>query len=90
MGYAYDSEDCRILAQALDESWKIFLRTGRLTNANADVAKAAFTYALLELAQTGERNTRRLAIAAVARMARFEEKLRSDRSFRRSAERRSA
>ena len=90
MSSAYDSDDCQLFAQALDQAWQIFLRTGRLTNTNADVAKAALTYALLEAAETGERNPRRLAVAAVGRMARYEGKLRYERSLRPSPRHRSA
>jgi hypothetical protein len=76
MSCAYDANDCRVLSQALDEAWEIYLRTGRLTGTNIDVAKAALSYALLDSAEAGERNIRRLAIAAVGRMARYEGKLR--------------
>jgi hypothetical protein len=76
---AFDSNDCRIFAEALELAWEIFLKTGRLTSANVDIAKAALTRAMLEAAEKGERNTRRLAIAAVGGMARFEGKLRSER-----------
>jgi hypothetical protein len=86
----YDSDDCHLFAQALDQAWQIFLRTGRLTNVNADVAKAALTYAMLEAAEKGERNPRRLAVAAVFRMARYEGKLGYERSFQPSPRRRSA
>ena len=78
------------MAQALDQAWTIFLRTGRLTNQNVDVAKAALSYALLNAAENGERNVRRLAVAAVARMARYESKLRTARSLRSGSSRRSA
>jgi hypothetical protein len=81
MSHAYDSDDCRVFATALDQAWAIYLRTGRLTSRNVDVAKAALAYALLEAAQTGERNPRRLAIAAVGRMSKYESKLRYARSL---------
>lgn len=90
MSHVYDSDDCRILAEALDQAWAIFLRTGRLTTQNIDVAKAALTYALLEATQKGERNCRRLAVAAVARMAKYESKLRHTRSTGLSRSRQSA
>ena len=67
----YDSDDCRVFEKALDYAWEIFLRSGRLTSANHDVAKAALTYAILKSA-TDERHARRLAVAAVSRMAKYE------------------
>jgi hypothetical protein len=80
MSSVYNAEDCKVLAEALDKAWEIYLRTGRLTVQNIDVAKAALTYALLDAAEKGERNVRRLAVAAVGRMAKYEVKLRSARS----------
>jgi hypothetical protein len=80
MSHAFDSDECEIFAKALDQAWAIFLRTGRLTSRNVDVAKAALAYALLDAAANGERNPRRLAVAAVGRMARYEAKLRYARS----------
>lgn len=81
MSQAYDTDDCKLFAKALDQAWEIFLKTGPLTSRNVDVAKAALTYALLEVAEKGERNSRRLAVAAVGRMAKYEGKLRYARSF---------
>lgn len=80
MSGVYDAEDCKTLSEALDKAWEIYLRTGRLTAQNVDIAKAALAYALLDAAETGERNVRRLAIAAVGRMAKYEGKLRYVRS----------
>jgi hypothetical protein len=90
MSSAYSSDDCEIFARALDQAWAILLKTGRLTNRNVHVAKAALTFALLETAEKGERNIRRLAIAAVGRMARYESRLRYERSFGLSGSRQSA
>ena len=84
MSSAYDTDDCHVLSQALDIAWKIYLKTGRLTAGNIDVAKAALSYALLDAAEAGERNIRRLAIAAVGRMAKYEGKLRYARSHQAS------
>jgi hypothetical protein len=81
MSCAYDADDCHVLSQALDQAWEIYVRTGRLTATNIGVAKAALSYALLDVAQTGERNVSRLAIAAVGRMAKYECKLRYARSY---------
>ncbi len=90
MSYAYNSDECALLERALDQAWAIFLKTGRLTNRNADVATAALTYALLDAAEKGERNPRRLAVAAVGRMARYEGKLRYSRSLGPGGSRQSA
>jgi hypothetical protein len=80
MSGAFDSGDCETFAKALDQAWAIFLKTGRLTSRNVDVARAALAYALLDAAEKGERNPRRLAVAAVGRMARYESKLRYARA----------
>src|SRR3954471_12463943 len=88
MSTVSNSDDCNIFAKAMDLAWQIFLKTGRLTNSNIDVAKAALAYAMLESAEKGERHPRRLAIAAVGRMARYESKLRLARSATRGLVRR--
>jgi hypothetical protein len=90
MSDAYDSEDCNLFAEALEQAWRIFLKTGRLTSANIDLVKPALTLAIFETAQTGERNVRRLAVGAVARMAKFEDKLKLARSAVLASRRRSA
>jgi hypothetical protein len=82
MNAAFDSDDCRLFAQALDHAWEIFLKAGGLTTHNLDTAKAALTYAIFHAAQDGERNARRLAIAAVARMSKFEPVVMQQRMFR--------
>jgi hypothetical protein len=79
MSCAYDAGDCNVLSLALDKAWEIYLRTGRLTPSNVDVAKAALSFALLDAAEAGERNIRRLAVAAVGRMAKYEGQLRNAR-----------
>lgn len=78
---AYDSEDCRVFAQALDHAWEMFLKTKRLTSRNIDTAKAALAYAILHEASDGQRNPRSLAAAAVARMANHETQVRQQRSW---------
>ena len=90
MSSVYDSEDCRVFAEALDKACKIFVRTGRLTATNSDVVKAALTFAILEAAQKSERNVQRLAVGAVARMARFEVQTQAERSLIQSSSRHSA
>jgi hypothetical protein len=82
MNIAYDSEDCRLFAQALDLAWKIFLNAGALTTDNLDTAKASLTYAIFHAAATGERHPRRLAVAAVARMPKFEHAVAQQRMWR--------
>jgi hypothetical protein len=79
----YDSEDCRVFAEAFEHGWEIFLKTRRLTVQNIGVAKGALSFAILDAAATGERNARRLAMAAVARMAKYESKFLAERSFHR-------
>jgi hypothetical protein len=64
---------------ALDQAWEIFLKSGRLNTHNLDIAKGALAFALLDAVEKGERNPRRLAISAVARVARYENKLHTDR-----------
>ena len=41
MNLAYTSEDCNIFAEALERAWEMYLKTGRLTKDNLDVAEAA-------------------------------------------------
>jgi hypothetical protein len=77
----YDSEDCRVLSQALTYAWDIFLKARRLSPQNLDTAKAALSYALLDAAANGERNPRRLAIRAVAEADRHETRIRRERSW---------
>jgi hypothetical protein len=83
MDAAFNSTDCDALAEALDLSWSMYLRTGRLTQHTIDTAQAALTLAILDLASKGERNPHMLALYAVTRMARFEPRVREDRSLRR-------
>lgn len=69
---AFTSAECDVLEQALDFAWEIFLRSRKLDAHNLDTAKAALTRAILEQYESGEHNVRRLAIAAVAGVARFD------------------
>jgi hypothetical protein len=80
MSAAYNSEDCQLLANALEQAWELFLQNGGLTFENADTAQASLTYAILDTASKGERNPRRLAFAAVARVPEFEPEIRKRRS----------
>jgi hypothetical protein len=81
MSPAFRSEDCRAFAKALEHAWDIYLRTGRLTSQNIDVAKAALSYSILDAAKNGQRNPRVLAIAAVACMANHEARIKRERSW---------
>lgn len=80
MDGAFNSDDCRVFAKALDYAWEIFLKSGRLTSGNHDIARAALTLAIFESAGN-ERNPRRLAIAAVARMGKYEHSLKAQRAL---------
>lgn len=84
MDRAFDSEDCTVMAKALDQAWEIFLKTKRLTSQNHDIAKGALSLAIMDAAGGGERNPRRLAISAVARMSKYEARLIDERSLFRS------
>lgn len=68
MATAFSSDECNVLAQALEAAWEIFLRSRRLETANIDTAKAALTRSILAVYENGEHNPRRLAIAAVAQL----------------------
>jgi hypothetical protein len=68
MATAFTSDECDVLAQALEAAWEIFLRSRRLETANIDTAKAALTRSILAGYENGEHNPRRLAIAAVAQL----------------------
>jgi len=81
MDVAYTSEDCRLFSMALDYAWDIFLKSRGLTSKNVDTAKAALTYAIFHSAREGERNPRKPAIAAVARIDHFHPNIEIQRSF---------
>jgi hypothetical protein len=83
MNLAYTSEDCNIFAEALEHAWEMYLKTGRLTKDNLDVAEAALSYAILQAAARGERNARRLAIIGVAHVDIIEPRIRRERSWSR-------
>jgi len=72
MTTVFTSAECNELEKVLDIAWEIYLRKGRLDAYNLDTARAALTRAILEGFEQGERNPRRLAIAAVASMAQYE------------------
>jgi hypothetical protein len=72
MTAAFTSAECDVLEQALDAAWEIFLRSRKLDERNLDTARAALTRAILDQYESGERNVRRIAIAAVAGVAPFE------------------
>ncbi len=68
MATAFSSDECNVLAQALEAAWEIFLRSRRLETINIDTAKGELTRSILAAYENGERNPRRLAIAAVAQL----------------------
>ena len=68
MANAFTSEECNALAQALDVAWDICRHSGELDALKIDPTKAALTRAILAGYENGERNVRRLAIAAVAQL----------------------
>jgi hypothetical protein len=68
MATAFSSDECNLLAQALEVAWDICRQSGDFGNANIDAAKAALTRSILVGYEVGERNPRRLAIGAVARL----------------------
>jgi hypothetical protein len=72
MTTVFTSAECNELEKVLDIAWDIYLRKGQLDAHNLDTARAALTRAILEGFEQGERNPRRLAIAAVASMAQYE------------------
>jgi hypothetical protein len=82
MDVAYTSEDCQTFSVALNHAWEMFLKSQGLTPDNYDTAKAALTYAILHSAREGERNPRKLAIAAVARIEQFHPRIQMDRAYR--------
>ena len=72
MTTVFNSAECNELEQVLDIAWEIYLRKGELDSHNLDTARAALTRAILDGFEQGERNPRRLAIAAVASIAQYE------------------
>jgi len=72
MTTVFTSAQCDELEQVLETAWEIYLRKGELDAHNLDTARAALTRAILEGFEQGERNPRRLAIAAVASIAQYE------------------
>jgi len=70
MATAFTSDECNVLAQALDTAWEIFSHSQAVGSANIDLTKATLTRSILTAYENGERNPRRLAIAAVAQLDR--------------------
>ena len=68
MTNAFSSDECNLLAQALDVAWDICRQSGDLENLNIEDAKATLTRSILAGYEIGERNPRRLAISAVAQL----------------------
>jgi hypothetical protein len=72
MTTAFTSAECDELEQALDTAWAIFLRSRQRGADDLDTARAALVRAILDGFESGERNSRRLAIAAVANVEHYE------------------
>lgn len=68
MNAAFTSDECNLLEEALDVAWDIVLHSGKVDEFRLETAKAALTRAILTGYESGERNVRRLAIAAVAQL----------------------
>jgi hypothetical protein len=68
MNSAFTSDECNLLERALDAAWDIALHSGQLDGYRLEAAKSALTRAILSGYEGGERNTNRLAIAAVAQL----------------------
>ena len=68
MANAFTSDECNVLAQALDIAWDICRHSGGLDTLNIDATKGALTRSILCGYESGERNPRRLAISAAAQM----------------------
>jgi hypothetical protein len=86
MSQAYDSQDCAVFSEALNGAMTIYMRERRLIPQTLDIAAAALAYALFDAAATGERNPRRLAVAAAANVAGYETRLREQRSWTASSQ----
>jgi hypothetical protein len=76
---AFSSEDCRRFACALEQAWEMFLLQHKPDALRMDTGRGALSYGILEAAEKGVRNVRRLAIHAVARVEYHEAKLRAER-----------
>jgi len=75
MSAAFTSDECNLLAEALDDAWDIALRSGQLDGYRLEAAKSALTRAILTGFESGERNARRLAIVAVAQLESFADRM---------------
>lgn len=80
---AYDTEECSLLAKALDHAWELYLKSKRLTAYNLDLAKGAIAYAVMDAARRGGDNPRQIAKAAMARVGEHERRLQAERAIRR-------
>jgi len=85
---AYDTEECTLLAKALDHAWELYLKSKRLTAYNLDLAKGAIAYAVMDVARMdvarkGGGNPRQIAKAAMPRVSAHERRLQAERAIRR-------
>jgi hypothetical protein len=78
-----NEDDCRLLTKAMDHAWELYLKSRRLTAQNLHLAQGAIAYALIEVAQRGERNARMLAKTALERVTEHEARLQELRVLRR-------
>lgn len=81
--HAYDTDECTLLAKALDHAWELYLKSKRLTSHNLDLAKGAIAYAVLEVARMGGGNPRQIAKAAMTRVSKHERRLQAVRAIKR-------
>jgi len=68
MSTAFTSDECNVLAEALDMAWDICLRSGRLRTLDVDLIKSVLTRSIMIEYEGGERDVRRLALAAAAHL----------------------
>jgi hypothetical protein len=80
---AYDTEECSLLAKALDHAWELYLKSKRLTAHNLDLAKGAIAYAVMEVARMGGDNPRQIAKAAMTCVSEHEQRSQAERAIRR-------
>ena len=77
----FSSEECEVLAEALDHAWEMFLKAGRLSPNNNDIAKGVLAHAVLQASRAGHRNPRELAMAAAASFDQYQDMIRTRRSW---------
>jgi hypothetical protein len=81
MDGAFSSDDCELFAKALEHAWEIFLKAGRLTPQNHDIAKAVLAQAILDAGKIGNQNARQLGMKAAASFDKYEGIVRHRRAW---------